>query len=97
MQRNSVLKLNGSHNYLAVSPFPFQTPPKQGDVVLLEDAGVGKTSILECFSKLSISGVASTAVPNVRFRITLWDTPGDEPYRHTVRFGTRHAQGALLV
>ena len=78
-----------------------ETPTRK--VVLLGDAGVGKTSLLEYFStkqhretEPSVS-VGCTQFPYNGVTVNLWDTAGQETFRSMTTMYIRSSFGAILV
>lgn len=81
----------------------------ESKVVLVGDAGVGKTAIIQCFVNGRIDElydatiVATTFKTTVQLRdgkkeeITIWDTAGQERFQSLIPLYLRNARGLILV
>lgn len=78
-----------------------ETPTRK--VVLLGDAGVGKTSLLEYFSTKQHRETEPTVSPGCTqfpyngVTVNLWDTAGQETFRSMASMYIRSSFGAILV
>ena len=78
---------------------------KNYKVILLGSSGVGKTSIMNLFSKKNIAHVSPTIgsefclmeSKKYNHRLQLWDCAGQERYRAVTRIYYRDIQGCILV
>ena len=78
---------------------------KNYKVILLGSSGVGKTSIMNLFSKKNIAHVSPTIgsefclmeSKKYNHRLQIWDCAGQERYRAVTRIYYRDIQGCILV
>jgi Ras-related protein Rab-35 len=91
---------------------PLANPNKDYDllhkIVLIGDSGVGKTSLLQRFAEQHFSGTHITTigvdfklrtiqVGNVRVKLQVWDTAGQEKFRVITKTYYRNAAGILIA
>jgi small GTP-binding protein len=105
-QYNSVSSITISHYkpYKSIQ----MTNPSTLRIIVIGDAGVGKTQMMMRYCEDSFSATGTTTVgvdfkmkwvslDGVSYKIQIWDTAGQERFRNIVENYYRRAQGILLV